>query len=92
MDNTIQLIITLSSCIALTLLTGHNEKSKRAGCLVGLIGQPFWLLSTFEAGQWGMFLCSAFITYRYMVGSGMTIKLCFEYKHIAHKLRLQEAN
>ncbi|EKD40816.1 MAG: hypothetical protein ACD_74C00157G0001 [uncultured bacterium] len=69
MINAIQFLITISSCVAITLLTGESEKSKRVGCLVGLVGQPFWLWSTFEAGQWGMFLVSAWFTYRYIVGA-----------------------
>lgn len=71
MNNAIQIIILISSCVAITLLTGSNEKSRRIGSLIGLVGQPFWLWSNFEAGQWGMFCVSAYFTYRYIVGSGM---------------------
>lgn len=71
MNNTIQIVIFISSCVAITLLTGNNEKLKRVGSLIGLIGQPFWLWSNFEAGQWGMFFVSAYFTYRYIIGAGI---------------------
>lgn len=76
MINAEQIIIMLSSCVAISLLTTGTEKARRVGSLIGLIGQPFWLWSTFEAGQWGMFVVSAWFTYRYIVGADLLGLLC----------------
>ena len=37
----------------------------RAGALLGLLAQPFWLVSTWLSGQWGMFLLSLVYTWSF---------------------------
>ncbi len=36
----------------------HSKPAQRYACLFGLAAQPFWFITTFMAGQWGIFaLC-----------------------------------
>lgn len=50
-----QAVIFLSSCAAIALLSQVDAGVRRWAFPVGLIGQPFWLASTWSAGQWGIF-------------------------------------
>lgn len=67
-----QAIILISSCVAIFLIRyGQKHRVDRAamiGCMIGLVGQPFWLASTALAGQWGMFLVSCWFTLQYLDG------------------------
>jgi len=53
-----QIIILLSSAGAIGLVLTHAPCTRinRLGCLIGLIGQPFWLWENMRADQFGMFL------------------------------------
>lgn len=50
--------------LAASFMVGSKSQSmrKRAG-LVGLAGQPFWFVSAWLAGQWGIFVLCFFYTY-----------------------------
>lgn len=51
----IQLIIGLTGCLAILLtLKGYT----RVGSIVGIIGQPFWLIMSYINGLWGVFVVS----------------------------------
>ena len=41
---------------------------KKYACIFGLIGQPFWLYTTYNSEQWGMFILSLFYTYAWWLG------------------------
>lgn len=64
----IQIVILLTSALAVWLVNQNNKLSKW-GSVLGLIGQPFWLYSTFSSQQWGIFLLSLF--YMYCWGQGV---------------------
>ena len=36
-------------------MTAKSKKVQFAGCVIALLGQPFWLYTTWVNGQWGMF-------------------------------------
>jgi hypothetical protein len=59
--------ITLTACAAIWLLS-TNKPYSRWGFIVGLLGQPGWLLATWVHGQFGMFVVSLFFTYAYVQG------------------------
>lgn len=67
-DILFQIIIILSSTLALWLVNGENVKARRYGCLIGVIGQPFWLIETYQAAQWGMLIVSILYTAGWMRG------------------------
>jgi len=52
----IQAAILILSGLAFWLST--STKPPRAGYLIGMAAQPLWIVETWQAGQWGMFLLS----------------------------------
>lgn len=55
--NYIQIAVLVCGLGALLLLTTET-RWRRYGSIVGLIGQPFWMYATWQAGQAGAFLLS----------------------------------
>jgi len=62
-----QVAIIVLSCPAIWLV-GRREPWRRWGFILGLLGQPFWLWSTWQNEQWGIFAVSAWYTYSWMQG------------------------
>lgn len=55
--------------LAGTYLALHSRADlRRLAPIVGLAGQPFWLLSAVPSGQWGMVLLCAVYTGLYAYG------------------------
>ena len=50
-----QLIIATLSLTATWLSTHHRDSLRRWACFFGLGVQPFWMISTWQHDQWGMF-------------------------------------
>lgn len=63
-----QVIVLLTGALAIWLTQQPNESLKKWAGVIGLLGQPFWLIITFQAGQWGMFALSIFYTYSFLLG------------------------
>jgi hypothetical protein len=68
--NTAQIFIIASAAIALPLILTSRPATfwNRVGCAIGLVGQPFWLLETMRADQFGMYLCALWFTGCYVFG------------------------
>lgn len=66
--NAAQFIIFASGGIAILLTQAESEQLRQYACLVGLIGQPYWLRSTYNSNQPGMYLLSIFYTYAWLKG------------------------
>lgn len=49
-------------------LVGRKESWKRYGYIMGLIGQPFWIVSAIHNEQWGILLMTLFYTYSWAQG------------------------
>jgi hypothetical protein len=66
-----QALLLLSAVVAISLtVLGHKHGlAYRAGCWVGLAGQPLWLFETMRADQFGMFMVSLWFTGVYLVGA-----------------------
>lgn len=64
----VQGVILLSGALAIWLTQLGSRRASRAACLIGLVGQPFWLYATWSAEQWGMFALSVFYTGAWLVG------------------------
>jgi nicotinamide riboside transporter PnuC len=63
-DIILQLIIAVLGIITIYLLA----EKKRAGFMIGLISEPFWLWSSWNNKQWGIvFLC---FVYAYLYWKG----------------------
>lgn len=48
---------------AVYLTQDVRPERRRWACICGMLGQPFWFMSAWEASQWGVFAISAFYTY-----------------------------
>lgn len=57
-----QTMITTTGIIAIWLVNDHRATHRRYACIIGLVGQPFWLYSAYTAGHWGVFILSMVYT------------------------------
>jgi hypothetical protein len=48
--------IGITGLLALILMSSRDTSLRRCAPIWGLMGQPFWLVVTWKAAQWGMFL------------------------------------
>lgn len=64
----IQFCVAFFGFVAIFLTQVESEKLKRYAPVFGLISQPFFLFSTLEAEQWGMFLLSVAYTFAWLFG------------------------
>lgn len=62
METIAQTVISFTSLAAVWMIT-REEAWAKWGYLIGIAGQPFWLYSTFEHGQYGMLFASALYTW-----------------------------
>lgn len=54
----IQFALAFFGLTALYMATGHNTRARRWAPIVGLCGQPFWLLFSAQTQAWGLFTLS----------------------------------
>lgn len=66
-NNIYQIWIILFSCPAILLLNYQNEYSKW-GCILGLISQPAWLITSYKNQQIGVGLMSCWYTLAWIQG------------------------
>lgn len=59
-DITTQVIILTFGVTALFLSQLDSMTAKRAAPIIGLLAEPFWLYTSYNAGQWGVF-CLGFV-------------------------------
>lgn len=53
-----QIGIAMTGAVAIFLSQDRRASVRRYACIFGLLGQPFWFYSTWQAEQWGTFaLC-----------------------------------
>lgn len=64
-----QVIIGLTGVLAIILLHAKRPSVRRWAPTVGLIGQPFWLFTCYEAQAWGMFIVSCMYTFVWVAGA-----------------------
>jgi len=63
----IQTMILISGVAAIALLT-RGGRMEFWGCVVGVIGQPFWIITTAQAEQWGMLILSLAYLWAFAAG------------------------
>jgi hypothetical protein len=64
----VQLFIGVIGLIAIFLVTRQDPLLRRWGNVVGIVGQPFWILETFKSQQWGMLFLSVGFVVIYLDG------------------------
>lgn len=60
-----QVAIPVLSGASVWAFTGRRHK---LGCICGVLGQPFWLYSTFTGELWGMFIVSLWFLANHVKG------------------------
>ena len=63
-----QIGIALTGVVAIWLTQDADEGRRKWACIFGLIGQPFWFYSAWEAEQWGIFVLCAFYAVAWIRG------------------------
>jgi hypothetical protein len=64
-----QVIIGLTGVLAIILLHAKRPSVRRWAPTVGLVGQPFWLLTSYDTQAWGMLFVSLMYTWVWLVGA-----------------------
>jgi len=49
-----QVVIAFTGTVSIFLTQSRNEQKRKYACLVGMAGQPFWFIATYQAQQWGI--------------------------------------
>lgn len=57
-----QTVIAITGVVAIFLTQSRDRNWQRFACLIGLAGQPFWMMATYQSEQWGMFVLTLFYT------------------------------
>jgi len=63
-----QLGIAIFGISGVWLVNDPRPSVSRYGCLCGLAAQPFWYLTAWEHGQWGIAVVSVFYTWSWARG------------------------
>lgn len=63
-----QLAIALTGLLAIWLTQQSNEKLHKYASIFGLLGQPFWFYSSYQAEQWGIFVLCIGYTFVWFIG------------------------
>ena len=63
-----QIAIALTGAVAVWLSQDKREHLRKWACIFGLLGQPFWFYSAWDAGQWGIFALCFLYTYSWSRG------------------------
>lgn len=63
-----QIFIAVTELIAIWLLQDKRKEFRKWSCVFGLLGQPFWFYSSYQAHQWGAFVLCFFFTAAWLKG------------------------
>jgi len=63
-----QVVIFVTSLSAVILSQSALDRHRKYACVFGLLGQPFWFYTTYQAGQWGIFICCFAYTFAWLQG------------------------
>jgi len=57
-----QIFIAVTELIAVGLLQAKSRQYRKWAAIFGLLGQPFWFYTSYQQGQWGVFMvCFCFL-------------------------------
>ena len=63
-----QLFIAVFGVASIWLANDERYKIRRWACVFGLLGQPFWMISAWQAQQWGILALTFFYTAAWVKG------------------------
>lgn len=61
-------MIVVTGMSAVWLSQDRQSSKRKYACLFGLLGQPFWFYTTYQAEQWGIFMLTFFYTFAWGKG------------------------
>lgn len=64
----VQTVIAISGVLSILITQLPYRRPQRWACLIGLVGQPFWLVITYSPVTLGMFAVSVATTLAWLVG------------------------
>lgn len=64
----VQVGLAFFGLLSVYLAQGNSERGRWLSPLVGLMGQPFWLVFAWSSGAWGLFVVSVAFTLVYLRG------------------------
>jgi len=67
----IQLALAFFGLTALYMATGNNARARRWAPLVGLCGQPFWLVFAVQSSAWGLLALSLLLVTFFLSASAV---------------------
>lgn len=65
-DVVVQVAIAMFGVSA--VFCSQTERFQRWAPVLGLLGQPFWFVATYSAGQWGIFALAFLYSYAWAMG------------------------
>lgn len=68
-NDIIQTLLLVLSAAAIALVMHGGKRVKLAGCTVGLLAQPFWLVSAWQSNAWGILILTLWYTGVYFTGA-----------------------
>lgn len=69
-----QFAIPVTTVLCLFLVANGDIRVQRWGFVVGIIGQPIWIIRNFHNQEWGMLATSIVVTGLYLYGCRFFIK------------------
>lgn len=78
MSNAIQFALAAFGIAALVMAMTNDPTLRRWAPVVGLCGQPFWLLFAYQTGAWGLFIISVVYTMVYAYNAGVQWRVSHE--------------
>ena len=63
-----QIAIGIFGLASIWLTNDPRDSWRRWACIAGLCAQPFWIYSSYQAGQWGIFALSFAYAFGWMRG------------------------
>jgi len=68
MIETVSQIIIFATGVPAIMMLSIGGKWRRRGCGIALFGQIFWLYSTYNYEQWGIFFLAIWYIFSYSIG------------------------
>ncbi|MCG3884151.1 hypothetical protein I3271_05575 [Photobacterium leiognathi] len=64
----VQVAIAITSAIAIYLTNSKHDKFRKYAPIFGLLGEPFWIYTSYTNHQWGVMALALFYSYSWFIG------------------------